>query len=63
LDEIMVANLRDNLQSWNLQADGGYTRLESGEEAFSAHTYFMTNPSLSGRGRAFRRGHPRLVLR
>jgi polyphosphate kinase len=63
LDEIMVANLRDDLQSWSLQPDGRYGRLESGEEGFSAHTYFMTNPSLSGRGRAFRRGHPRLVVR
>ncbi len=62
LDEIMVANLRDTLQSWALAADGTYTRAPIDEE-FSAHTYFMTNPSLSGRGRALRRRQPRLVAR
>src|SRR5262249_42168439 len=55
LDEIMVANLRDTLQSWNLAADGTYTRASADDERLSAHTYFMTNPSLSGRGRALRR--------
>ncbi len=62
LDEIMVANLRDTLQSWTLQSDGSYVRMPLDEE-FSAHTYFMTNPSLSGRGRALRRRQPRLVAR
>src|SRR5580704_15553934 len=62
LDEIMVANLRDTLQSWILAADGTYARAPTDEE-FSAHTYFMTNPSLSGRGRALRRKQPRLVAR
>jgi len=63
LDEIMVANLRDTLQSWNLAHDGTYTRVSAEEDGFSAHTYFMTNPSLSGRGKALRRGQPRLVAR
>jgi len=63
LDEIMVANLRDTLQSWNLAPDDTYTRVSAEEDGFSAHTYFMTNPSLSGRGKALRRGQPRLVAR
>ena len=62
LDEIMVANLRDTLQSWNLAPDGRYKRAATDDEGFSAHTYFMTNPSLSGRGKALRRTPSRAAL-
>jgi len=67
IDQIMVANLKDNLQSWVLDADGVYHRVapQPSEAPFSAHTYFMTNPSLSGRGSAVERGRPapKLILK
>jgi polyphosphate kinase len=63
LDEIMIANLKDTAQSWVLGAEGEYGRVSGEGEGFSAHTYFMTNPSLSGRGSALQRSQtPRLVL-
>jgi len=52
LDQIMVVNLRDTMQSWELGADAEWRRLEPGRRPVSAHEYFMTNPSLSGRGSA-----------
>ncbi|MEM1152311.1 MAG: polyphosphate kinase 1, partial [Pseudomonadota bacterium] len=54
LHQIMVANLNDDLQSWSMNPDGSYTRVEVKDRAagFSAHEYFMENPSLSGRGSA-----------
>ncbi len=61
LDQIMVANFNDNLQSWNLQADGSYVRTASDAAPFSAHEYFMTNPSLSGQGSAVERAKKRVA--
>ena len=52
LQQIMVANVGDERQSWVLTPEGIYTRVSTDPNAFAAHDYFMNNPSLSGRGKA-----------
>jgi polyphosphate kinase len=58
MDEIMVTNLKDTMQSWELGPDGAWRRLPPGDTPVSAHEYFMTNPSLSGRGSALHDAEP-----
>ena len=62
LEQVMVANLMDSRQSWHMNADGTYTREPSDEHGFCAHTYFMTNPSLSGRGSALAQHRPAMPM-
>ncbi|MBB3033123.1 RNA degradosome polyphosphate kinase [Alteriqipengyuania lutimaris] len=64
LQQVLLANLLDTERSWILQPDGTYERAEPGQKPFNCHRYFMTNPSLSGRGGSLEAGDvPKLALR
>ncbi|MCU0948335.1 MAG: RNA degradosome polyphosphate kinase [Porphyrobacter sp.] len=64
LQQVLLANMLDTEQSWWLDADGSYSRVETNGKPFNCHRYFMTNPSLSGRGGALEAGAvPKLSLR
>ena len=62
VEQVMVANRNDIAQSWEMLADGSFCRLSTQGGEFSAHTYFMTNPSLSGRGSALEKSRPVMPL-
>lgn len=64
LDQILVANLKDEAQSWRLEPDGDYVRVETpaGATPFNVHTYMMINPSLSGRGAAIELHAPKALV-
>jgi len=64
LEQVLLANFIDNQQSWSLECDGEYKKITAKNKKFNLHNYFMTNPSLSGRGKALkkRKSVPKLYL-
>ncbi|GIR46946.1 MAG: polyphosphate kinase [Alphaproteobacteria bacterium] len=58
LNQIMVANLKDNTQAWEMKSSGEYSRIKKVNH-YSAHNYFMSNPSLSGRGKSIKIKKPK----
>ncbi len=63
MGQIMVANLKDEKNSWVLQPDGVYKRLPSTPTSLSAHEYFINNPSLSGRGKSLQKAKSTQMLK
>ena len=59
LNQIMVANLKDNTQAWQMKPSGEYSRIKEDKTSISAHNYFMSNPSLSGRGKSIKIKKPK----
>jgi len=54
----MVVNLNDNSQAWEMNSNGSYERIKNIKNLVSAHNYFMSNPSLSGRGESIKKNRP-----
>ena len=62
LSQIMVANFQDNTQAWIMEASGEYIRVKDKKPSISAHNYFMSNPSLSGRGKSINIRKPKDLI-
>ena len=58
----MVANFKDNTQAWIMKPSGEYIRIKDTKPSISAHNYFMSNPSLSGRGKSIKLNKPEELI-